>query len=180
MSSDPGANLLQRAREWDPHALAEIHDRYYAQIYRYVLIRLGEEVVAEDIASEAFLRLLDAVQAGKAPHTSVRGWLFGTAAHLIGDYVRRAPRERRRVSEDFRSGVSTEAEVEDRLLFGQIRAALHQLTRDQEQVILLRFGNGFPLEETAEIMGKTVGAVKVLQFRATAALREVMSRTENE
>ena len=174
------AVLLEQAASGNAHALGEIHDRFYTRLYRYALIRLGDEAVAEDVASEVFLRLLATLRDKRPPHSNLRGWLFGTASHVVADHIRRAPRQRARISDEQRAEVSTEVEAEERLLFASIRAAMRRLTRDQEQVLALRFGSGYSLEETAEIMGKSIGAVKVLQFRATVALREVMSRIEYE
>jgi RNA polymerase sigma-70 factor (ECF subfamily) len=54
-------DILHRARRFDTHALAQIHDRYYPEVYRYVRFRLYNDQVCEDIASEVFLRLLDAL-----------------------------------------------------------------------------------------------------------------------
>jgi RNA polymerase sigma-70 factor (ECF subfamily) len=50
------------------------------------------------------------------------------------------------------------------------------LTDEQQKVIGMRFGNGFTLEETAELMGKKTNAIKALQFRALAALRRMISK----
>lgn len=172
--------LLSDLTTWDAPTLAKLHDVHYPALYRYVFMRLGDDALAHDIASEAFLRLMDAIQAKKPPHTNVRGWLFGTATHIIGDYVRRAPREQARLDEDFGADFSTELQAEERLLFATIRAAMHYLTPEQEQVLLLRFGNGYSLEESAQLMGKTVNAVKVLQFRAMQALRERIQPTHAE
>ena len=53
---------------------------------------------------------------------------------------------------------------------------MEQLTEDQRQVIVLKFIEGYANREIAEIVGKSVGAVKVLQFRALRALREYFTR----
>ena len=65
--------LLTGARQLDPSALAQIHDCFYSLIYRYARYRTGDDQVAEDAASEVFVRLLDALQSGKAPRQSLRG-----------------------------------------------------------------------------------------------------------
>jgi RNA polymerase sigma-70 factor (ECF subfamily) len=173
-ASDPSSWLLQKAREGDARALGEIHDRFYAPLYRYALFRLGDHALAEDIASEVFLRFLDTLQSDHPPHTTLQGWLFAVAGHVVVDHIRRAPRERAPVSEALGSGHSTEAEAEARLLRDRVRAAIRRLTLDQQQVLTLRFADDFSSAQTAEIMNKTVNAVKVLQFRATAALRRAL------
>jgi RNA polymerase sigma-70 factor (ECF subfamily) len=154
--------------------LAEAHDLYYTRLYRYAWNRLGDEAASEDVASEVFLRLLVKLRAGRPPHTSLPGWLFGAAAHLVVDTIRRGARERLRVSEAWSLGNSAEAEAEAGLLAARFRVALGRLTPDQRQVLRLRFGRGLPLEATATVMGRSVSAVKALQSRATAALRAAL------
>jgi RNA polymerase sigma-70 factor (ECF subfamily) len=176
---DPEVALLQQVRAGDVHALGEIHDLYYPKIYRYALVRLGDEAAAQDIAAEVFVRLLDTLHSKRGPHTTLTGWLFGVAAHLVVDHIRRTARESARLGEGMMGSDSTAHEAEQRLQFDEIRAAMRRLTPDQQNVLTLRFGNGFSLEQTAKIMGKSVNAVKVLQFRATASLRRVLGETGN-
>lgn len=172
--------LLDRARQLDERALSEIHDQFYPAIYRYALYRTGRTEVADDIASEVFLRLLDALHAGRAPQTTLRGWLFGVASNLMADHFRRAPRESEPLNESFAAPGSPAAEVELRLREQQVRAALRQLTREQQEALALRFGDGYSVEETADIMGKSVNAVKALQFRALEALRRLLGLDQVE
>lgn len=164
------AALLELARDLDSRALGQIHDEYYPVIYRYALYRVREAEAAADIAAEVFLRLLNALHAGRPPQTTLRGWLFGVAAHQVADYWRghRVPVE---LSEDLPDGHSVAGEVEDRLQRGEVRRALRRLTEEQQQVLALRFGDGFSVEESATVMGKSVTAIKALQFRALEALR---------
>ncbi len=72
----------------DPQAITAVYNRYFAEIFRYVRFRLGDETLAEDISSEVFLRLLKAVKAGCGPRTNLRGWLFGITRHMVIDHIR--------------------------------------------------------------------------------------------
>jgi RNA polymerase sigma-70 factor (ECF subfamily) len=177
-SAHEEAKLLTRARELDSRALGQIHDRYYPEIYRYALYRTGEPAAADDIAGEVFLRLLDALHAGRAPQTTLRGWLFGVAAHLVADYFRRAPALP--LSEFLMSNASPALEVEERFRQSELHAAIRRLTPEQQSVLALRFGDGFSVEQTAEALGKSETAVKALQFRAVEALRRTLVEVENE
>jgi RNA polymerase sigma-70 factor, ECF subfamily len=172
-STTAEAELLAMARALDARALGQIHDEYYPEIYRYALYRVGETEAAADIAAEVFLRLLNALHAGRPPQTTLRGWLFGVAAHQVADYWRRdrAPVE---LSEDLTDGSSVAGEVEDRLQRSEVRRALRRLTEEQQQVLALRFGDGFSVEESAAVMGKSATAIKALQFRALEALRRYL------
>ncbi len=169
-STTAEAALLALARDLDSRALGQIHDEFYPEIYRYALYRVGEVEAAADIAAEVFLRLLNALHAGRPPQTTLRGWLFGVAAHQVADYWRahRMPVE---LSDNLPDGRSVAGEVEDRLRRGEVRQALQRLTEEQQRVLALRFGDGFSVEESAKVMGKSVTAIKALQFRALEALR---------
>jgi RNA polymerase sigma-70 factor (ECF subfamily) len=170
--------LLERARQLEDGALNEIHQHYYAEIYRYAHYRTGRSEVADDIAGEVFLRLLDALHRGRAPQTTLRGWLFGVAGNLVADHFRRAPRESTELDETFAAPGSASTEAEQRLQAQTVRAALRELTLEQQHALALRFGDGLSVEETAQTMGKTVSAVKVLQFRAVASLKRLLNVAE--
>lgn len=160
-------------RALDAEAVSAVHARYFVELYRYAAYRTGDPQLAEDLASEALVRLLEAVRSGKGPATSLRGWLMGTAAHLVNDHYRRAyGRPTEELTENLHSDgpdVSTLAEQSERQ--GDVRRALLRLTPEQQHVLSLRFGSELSLEETAQLMDRSVNAIKALQFRALAGLR---------
>ena len=171
--------ILDRAHQFDPQALAELHDQLYPQVYRYIAYRLEDPQVCEDISSEVFLRLLDVLKKKGQTIQSARAWLLGTANHLVMDYYRH--KYRRRTDnldnhDDLPDHHTPEGETEARMIQQEVRAAMLNLTVDQQHVIALRFSQELSLEETAQLMGKTVNAVKVLQYRALAALRRQLDR----
>jgi RNA polymerase sigma-70 factor, ECF subfamily len=168
------AQLLAGARDLDARALGQIHDTYYPEVYRFGLYRTGDAATAEDIAAEVFLRLLDALHAGRPPRSTLRGWLFGVAAHLVADYFRRRPAmPLAETLADTLLGAA--AQAEDNLRRGAVQAALGRLTPEQQNVLALRFGEGASLEQTAQALGKNVNAVKQLQWRAVEALRRALA-----
>ncbi len=173
---------LEGLRNLDPQVIGAIYDRYFSAVYRYVFYRLGDEMMAEDIAGETFVRLLEAVRKQRAPRSNVRGWLFSTASHLVNDHLRRAYRRpEETLTETMGDGDPSPAEVFDereRLRF--VRAALSELTPEQQHVLALRFGQGYSLQETAAVMNKKVNAVKALQFRALAALQRKIGEVKRE
>jgi RNA polymerase sigma-70 factor, ECF subfamily len=117
------------------------------------------------------------LSAGAGPRANLRSYLFEMAHHLIVDEARDshrwAPIEV--VGSTRTDGSSTSAIAEDRMLLeAMLRAMMHDLTEDQRHVIILRFVEGFSIKETAAIIGKKVGNVKVIQNRAIAALRKAL------
>jgi len=169
--------LLARARKLDPDALTEIHDTYYAPIFRYVAFRVGDRDTAEDLTSEVFTRLLGALRGRHAPQTTLRGWLYGVAARVVSDHHRkhyRAPQVE--LDESIVSREADPSETIDAMLTrDHLRRAMADLTEEHRDVIALRFGREMPIREIAQTLGKSEGAVKQLQARAIAALARKMA-----
>jgi RNA polymerase sigma-70 factor (ECF subfamily) len=173
---------LDGLQNLDQQAIGAIYDKYFSEIYRYVLYRIGDPTLAEDIASDVFVRLLESVQSGRPPQTNLKGWLIGTASHIVTDHLRkkyRRPEEE--ISETMPDrGPSLTAEVDQREQNRMVNDAYAQLTSEQQHVLALRFGQGYSLEETATFMNKNVNAVKALQFRALAALQREVGEVDYE
>jgi len=169
--------LLARARELDQGALAEIHDAYYGPLLRYIAFRVSDQQIAEDLTSDVFTRLLTALHDGRAPETTLRGWLYGVAANVVNDFHRqRYRRPQTELPETLASphGDPTEA-AERTLQQNHLREALVELTLEQQDVLALRFGYDMPIRDVAETLGKSEGAIKQLQARAVTMLSKKLA-----
>ena len=141
--------LLAQGHRFDQDALGQIHDEYYVPIFRYTLYRTGDQKIAEDIASEVFVRLLEGLRAGTGPTTTLAGWLFGVTARVVNDHFRRAYRAPQ-VELD-----SALADLEDTpstrtlaaLECEELRQAMATLTEEQQHVFALRFGQDVPVQQ---------------------------------
>jgi RNA polymerase sigma-70 factor (ECF subfamily) len=178
---DVGHSELEGLRALDAQTISEVHNRYYPAVYRFLRYRIGTEEVAEDITSEVFVRLLEALHSGRGPESNLRGWLMGTAAHMASDYYRKKYAQPMAVlSEEVEAsdGDDPLSLTEDNERQHLVRVNMQKLTEEQQQVLALRFGSGFSLEETAEAMGRKANAIKALQFRALEALRRGLGGVE--
>jgi RNA polymerase sigma-70 factor (ECF subfamily) len=173
---------LDGLQNLDSQAIGAIYDLYFPEVYRYVRYRINDDTVAEDIASDVFMRLLEAVQRKQGPQSSLKGWLIATASHTVNDHLRR--RYRRPVealSESMPDGSpSVHSEVDAREQNQLVQSAYAQLTTEQQHVLALRFGQGYSLEETAAHLKKNINAVKALQFRALASLQRQIGEVNYE
>lgn len=169
---------MDAAREMDKDALVSIFDTYSHPIYNYAFRLCNDPVLADYIVGDVFAKLLEQLSAGKGPNKNLRSYLYEMAYHLVIDEARYSNRgtpleEAEVLLRPERQ--STPASVENRLLYDAIlRAIRNDLTEDQRHVVILRFLEGFSLQETAEIIDKHVGNVKVIQNRAIAALRKAL------
>jgi RNA polymerase sigma-70 factor, ECF subfamily len=171
-------DLVRAAQEGDRGAFAQLYDRYVDVVFRYVLFRVGDRELAEDVTSETFLRALRRITSVTYQGRDVGAWFVTIARNLVLDHVK---------SSRFRLEVST-AEIDDprRVESGPEQQVLSKVTRsalldcvrklgaDQRECIVLRFLQGLSVAETAVIMSRNEGAVKALQHRAVRRLAQLL------
>ncbi|MCD4685555.1 MAG: sigma-70 family RNA polymerase sigma factor [Anaerolineae bacterium] len=164
--------LLAQARRGSRAAVETIYETYFDAVYQFIRWRVDDPLVAEDLTSDVFIRFLNALQSPNAPRQSLRGWLFRVARNVLYDHAHQPVRTTE--LDDLLPAppdMDTEVQVLRALDAEQVRAALQGLAPDQQEVLVLRFGQMMSLQETAESMGRSVSAIKSLQFRAVNTLR---------
>lgn len=174
-----GVSLLKAAKNLDEEALTAIFDQFAPAIYKYTLRLCRDAIVADNIVGDVFAQLLEQFAAGKGPRTNLRSYLYQTAYHLVVDRSRdsqhNAPLE---VAEGaYKQGQfsPTQSQIEERVMMEALITAMNtELTEDQRHVVILRFLEDFSLKETAEIIGKEVNNIKVIQNRGIAKLRKAL------
>lgn len=171
-------DLIERARKRDPEAFAEIYEKHFDRIYRYVFLRVGNHLEVEDLTQQVFLKALQSISSYKWRGVPLSSWLFRIAHNQVIDYQRKAAKLQAisldvptaATSPDPEEVVGHEMDVE------RVRKAIGTLTQLQREVISLRFAGELSTAETARVMGKSEGAVKALQHSALAALRKTLLR----
>jgi RNA polymerase sigma-70 factor (ECF subfamily) len=172
----PEQNELESLKRLDSQVVSAIYDRYFPEVYRFVRYRLSDEHVAEDIASDVFVRLLEAVETGRGPETNLKAWLLSTASHVVTDHLRKNYRRpESELPETMPDGIPDPSQDYEKLERERcLKKAMSTLTDEQQYVVTLRFNQGYSLEETAGLMKKNVNSIKQLQFRALAALNRAL------
>lgn len=175
-------HALDGLQRLDSQAIGAIYDQYFSEVYRYVRYRINDDAAAEDIASDVFVRLLEAVQKKQGPQSSLKGWLIATASHAVNDHLRKQYRRPVEALSDALpdSASSVHSEVDSREQNRLVQSAYTQLTPEQQHVLALRFGQGYSIEETAAHLKKNINAVKALQFRALASLQRQIGEVNYE
>ncbi|MFA5891816.1 MAG: sigma-70 family RNA polymerase sigma factor [Actinomycetota bacterium] len=172
--------VVDRAREGDPEAFADLYDRYVDRVYRFVLYRVsGDVALAEDITSEVFVRALRKIKGFTWQGRDIGAWLVTIARNLVLDHFK-SGRFRLEVvgpdpGEGSREGVvDPEDQALSRVSQADLYRAIQQLGTEQQEVIYWRFLQGYSVAETAAAMDKTDGAIKALQYRAVKALYKLV------
>jgi RNA polymerase sigma-70 factor, ECF subfamily len=182
MANDQELVRLQQARAFNQATLAAIYDDYHQPIYRYIYRQVSDVETARDLTAEVFHRFLKALQKDKGPDRNLQAWLYRTAANCVVDHYRRQQhRQHLLLKEELAdTRANPETVAENHISAEQVRAAIHQLTPDQQQVIALKFLEGLSNQEAAEILDKPVNAVKSLQHRALAALQRQLNAVQEK
>jgi len=180
-TTDEDAVLAVRAGKGDTAAFGALYDRYVEAVYRYVYYRVHSDTDAEDLVSDVFMRALRAIPRYE-PRQAFLAWLYRIARNAVID---RARRTRIQISfEDALAhpGVDQIVEPDAGLLAladkETVRAAIARLTPLQQEVIVLRFVEGYSTSEIANLVGKREGTVRGIQFRALEMLRTLIPSRE--
>ncbi len=169
-------SLVQRAQQHDQEAFAELYEEYFDKIYRYIALKIGNRVEAEDMTQQVFVKALHSISSYKWKGSPFSAWLFRIAHNQVVDYLRKKTRQPAiTLNESFMaSGDNPHSTTEKKMDIEQLMIATKELTAAQQEVILLRFNGELPIAQVARIMGKSEGAVKALQHSAILALRKIM------
>jgi RNA polymerase sigma-70 factor (ECF subfamily) len=169
-------SLVDAARAGGGWAFGRLWESLAPRVAAY--LRAGGVRDADDATSEVFLAAFRGIGRFDGDGAAFRAWLFTIAHHKGVDAHRRSSRQEVPVAAvaDERAG-RTAPSAEDvamaRADTAETLSRLAVLTQDQRSVLLLRIVAELSLAETAEVLGKPVGAVKALQHRALARLRHV-------
>mgnify|MGYP000891245832 FL=1 len=179
--TDEERSLLRKAIDFDESALAEIYDRYQSALYRYAYRLLGDQQLAEDCIADTFFRFLKNLRKGNAPTENLRAYLYRIAHNWVTDYYRRAQKApEQELTDHLAKNEDMDEVVSNRLESEVIRSTILTLTPDQQQVIILKYLEGWQNEEIARFMGKRVGAVKALLHRSLVTLKKKCVLQEKE
>ncbi|MGH2505754.1 MAG: sigma-70 family RNA polymerase sigma factor [Ktedonobacterales bacterium] len=174
--------LVTRATQRDHDAFTQLYQMYFDRIYRYIRLRLGNAVDAEDTTSAVFCNAWRTIHSfSPQRESSFAAWLFRLAHNAVVDRFRSmrdiisldATGERLAIRAIH---PGPEAQIERKLTIHELSTALESLTEEQREVVLLRFVEGLSAREVGDIMGKQEGAVRGMQFRAIESLRRVMTQ----
>jgi RNA polymerase sigma-70 factor (ECF subfamily) len=172
------SRLVSEAQRGDESAFEEIYERFAKRVFKYPLVGLGEYQAAEDATSEVFLGLVRNIAAFEwRGEGSFEAWLFRIAYNVVMSERRRRirkPADLFERAEDIplpENARSAEAEAIESDGLGELWARVAKMPEAYREVLSLRFLEGLSTEQTGAVMGRSAGAVRVLQHRALKALQ---------
>ncbi len=166
-------SLIIAAQRGDEQALGTLYDAYVDRVYRYVFYRVDSAELARDLTADVFLRVVEGLPNYEYRSIPFIAWLYRIAHARVVDHFRQASRVFEQEAID-NVELSAEDDLDSSLMKAyhqeKVHDAIKQLTPEQQQVVLLRFVEGYNLQKTADALGKTIGAIKLMQHRALRTL----------
>lgn len=167
---------LQRPQNKDADAIEEICSLTWKSVYRFIYFKVQNRQEAEDITQETYVKTLSYLQRSNAKVEEYTGFLKTTALNILRDRWRR--KKRWALDVNLEAVNPKETAVDDDMeVYAQraiVQEALKRLNEEQRTVIELRILKGYPVNETARIMNKKEGAIRVLQYRALKNLSAIL------
>ena len=170
------SNGEKEARRANEAKLVSLYEEYYDKIARYAYVRIGDRTEAEDIAEEVFLKALQSLKSYKERGIPMQAWLFRIAHNLVVDHLRKTTKRRTvpidtvQIATDVDPVITTEKNIE----VERVTKAMEQLTKEQREVLGLRFFGGLTSKEAGSILNKRDGTVREMQRAAMEKLRGLL------
>ena len=172
-------DIVKQAQAGDQAAFADLYEMYYDPIYRYVSFKCGNQIEAEDLSGEVFVKMIESIHTFKFKGFPFSSWLYRIAHNIVVDNFRRKGRRPTvpldnavNAASDAHSDLERLAEVS--LTIREVIAAMDNLTDLQKEVVTLRFAAGLSIAETAKAVGRKENAVKALQHAGIKKLRDAL------
>ena len=170
--------LITLAAGGDRQSFGELYERYALRVFRHAQFLTGDPVLAEDVTAQVFLKALEAIPRYESRGVPFVAWLLRITCNLVINHRKSAknnghsqiPENVEATGTFFSPEDSCEVKVDGERVWREVR----KLPCEQRQVIVMRFIDDLGYPDIAHVLGKTVGAVRVIQFRALANLRGML------
>jgi RNA polymerase sigma-70 factor (ECF subfamily) len=171
-------NLVTQAISGDVEAFGELYTNHVTKLYRYVYYNVHDKEHAEDITQEVFLKAWKAIGSCRGKEKTFSSWLYRIAHNLIIDKLRKSQKQSSREAELPESIRDTSDRMEISLEQKDLLKVIDVLSPNQRQVIVMKFIEEMDNREIAETMGKSTGAIRILQMRALETLRKTLGKEQ--
>ena len=176
--------LVELARTGDKDAFGLLFDHYHPSVYRFVYYRTRSQTLAEDLASETFFRALRSMNNFRWQGKDFGAWLMTIARNLTTDHFKAGRTRLEQTTEDMGVHDATaegpETAVMASLTNESLLMSLQQLPKEQQECLIMRFLQGMSIAETAQVLGRSEGAVKQLQLRGVRNLAKLVPEEVRE
>lgn len=164
--------LYLKAKQGDAEAFTLLFDKYSKKIYRFIYFKVSSKELAEDLASQCFLKVWEQITNGQ-PIKSFQAWLYQIARNLVVDYYRNREKEELRLIYQLEeAGIEDKFDPDENLDREQLEKLLFFLKSEIREIVVLRFIEGLSIKEISKIVDKSSANIRVIIHRALKELQE--------
>jgi len=153
---------------------SKIYDKYVDKIYRFVVLKVKSQEIAEDLTSEVFLRGWQSFKEKKDKIENMQAFLYQIARNLLADHYRQSSKAQL-VSVEYAPITDSSQDLEEKAFLRsdleQVKAALVNINEDYREVIIWYYLDELKVSEIAKMLDKSEPTTRVLIHRALKALR---------
>lgn len=171
--------LVIKAQEGDRESISSLFDLYEKELFRFCLFLAKDSSLAKDLSQESFVRALEEIDNLMEPK-KFKSWLFKIAKNLFFDFVKKSSSKNEVASESKISNSIGTSFTDDEELLVHVALVLEDLSHEDQVVLLLADLESHSYEEIAEIMDKSVSAVKSQLHRAREHFMSKFSDNRND
>lgn len=168
--------LIEKSKTGDSGSFGVLYDKYMPPIYRFILVKVGHKHDAEDLTHQVFLKAWQNIGTYADEGHPFSSWLYKIANNSVIDHYRTKktdisiewiPEEKVGSNEN-----DIPSQVDQEINLDKIRIGIMKLEQDQQSVLLMKFVNDLSNTEISEALGKSEGAIRVIQHRALKQLKK--------
>lgn len=173
---------INQAQKGNKEAFSFLYNHYLPGIYRYIFFKVSKQEEAEDITHEVFLSAWQNVKGYKYKGLPFSSWLYQIARNAVIDFYRTSKKtvQIEMVNEEFIKIQSRDPEILNaEMELEKIKKTIALLKPEYQNVLIMRFIEELPHNEVATALGKSEGAVRLIQHRALKELKSLYNETTN-
>jgi RNA polymerase sigma-70 factor (ECF subfamily) len=168
--------LSKKLVHGDAEAFSGLYDHFSENIYRFIYFKVNSAEV-EDLTEIVFIKVWENRKKFNPEKSSFSSWIYTIARNTVIDHYRV-----NKTTEELPINLKDDEKrnpkmiAEEKFVSTQVRSAIEKLPENYRDLVLLRFIQDFSYSEIAEIMGKSEGSIRIMQFRAIKELKKYLQK----
>lgn len=173
-------DLIEKAKKGDKRAFGKIYEKFLPRIYRFVFYLVPDSAIAEDITQDTFVKSWESLAKFSGKKGTVQSYLYAIARNGVIDYQRK--KKESRLNMDYAQQIGSDENLEDKVInlerVSKVHQALSDLSKEDRDLIVLRYFEEMSYKEIADIVGQSEGAVRVKTHRIVKSMKSFFSKKD--
>lgn len=171
-------DLIKRAKKGDKSAFGRIYKEFLPRIYRFVFYLVPDNAIAEDITQDTFVKAWESLPRFSSKKGTIQSYLYAIARNTVIDHQRK--KKESRLDMDYAQQIGSGENLENMLInlerVSKVHEALSSLSKEDRDVVVLRYFEEMSYKEIAEVVNQTEGAIRVKTHRILKTMKGLFNK----